>query len=56
MYNQGGFSMRSLQDNFQKYADEKLRGKTNLAVPIGGFDDLINYEKMKLKTYFLAMV
>ncbi len=33
--------MKEVRDNFQKFVDEELRGKTDLAVPYGGLDDLI---------------
>ncbi|WP_186164592.1 glycoside hydrolase family 104 protein [Burkholderia gladioli] len=40
-YDQGGVTMKEVQDNFQKFVDEELQGKTDLAVPYGGLDDLI---------------
>ncbi|MBA1364448.1 glycoside hydrolase family 24 protein [Burkholderia gladioli] len=40
-YDQGGVTMKAVQDNFQAFVEEELRGKTDLAVPYGGLDDLI---------------
>lgn len=40
-YDQGGVTMQSVNLNFQRYVKEELAGKTELAVPIGGLDDLI---------------
>ena len=40
-YGQGGVTMRSVNEHFSAYVADELAGKTDLAVPIGGLDDLI---------------
>jgi muramidase (phage lysozyme) len=40
-YGQGGVTMQSVNEHFAAYVADELAGKTDLAVPIGGLDDLI---------------
>ena len=40
-YGQGGVNMRSVKEHFEKYVADELAGNSDLAVPVGGLDDLI---------------
>ena len=41
MYQQGGVSMDKVREKYSQYLNDELNGKSDLAVPMGGLDDLI---------------
>ncbi|MDF3092142.1 hypothetical protein [Burkholderia semiarida] len=40
-YGQGGVNIKSVKEHFEKYVADELAGNSDLAVPVGGLDDLI---------------